>query len=74
MDSPSSIDMFLTNKASSFQYRIALEMGLSDFHLMILTVLKSAFVKRGPRIIVYRDHCMFDPLALKSDTKSNLAE
>ena len=74
MDNPSSIDMFLTNKASSFQNSIAIEMGLSDFHLMILKVLKSAFVKRGPRIIMYRDHCMFDHLALKSDIKSNLAE
>ena len=38
---PSSIDMFLTNKTSSFQNIIAVEVGLSDFNLMILTVLKT---------------------------------
>ena len=45
MGNPSSIDVFLTNKTSRFQNRTAVEMGLSDFHLMILTVLKSGFVK-----------------------------
>ena len=33
------------NKTSSFQNSIAIEVGLSDSHLMILTVLKSGFVK-----------------------------
>ena len=60
-DNPSSIDMFLTNKTSGFQNTTTIEVGLSDFHLMILTVLNSGFVKRGPRIVTYRDCSKFDP-------------
>ena len=40
MDSISSIDVFLTNKTSSFQNSMAIEVGLADFHWIILTVLK----------------------------------
>ena len=52
-DNPSSIDMFLTNKTSCFQNTTTIEVGLSDFHLMMLTGLKSGFVIKGPRIITY---------------------
>ena len=61
-DNPSSIDMFLTNKTPGFQYTTTIEVGLSDFHLMIPTVLKSGFVKKGPRIVTYRDYSKFDPI------------
>ena len=74
VDNPSSIDMFLTNKASGFQNTTTIEVGLSDFHLMILTVLKSGFVKKGPRIVTYRDYSKFDPIKFRSDLQSNLAK
>ena len=74
VDNPSSIDMFLTNKASGFQNTTKIEVGLSDFHLMILTVLKSGFVKKGPRIVTYRDYSKFDPIKFRSDLQSNLAK
>ena len=48
-------------------------MGLSDFHLNILTVLKSGAVKRGPRIVEYRDYSKFDPVGFESDNKNNIA-
>ena len=38
---------------------------------MILTVIKSCFVKRGPRIVVYHDYSKFDPIGLQSDIKNN---
>ena len=66
--------MFLTNKTSGFQSTTTIEVGLSDFHLMILTVLKSGFVKRGPRFVTYRDYSKFDPINFRSDLKSNLAK
>ena len=47
---------------------------MSDFHLMILTVLKSGFVKRGPRIVTNRDYSKFDPIKFRSDLRSNLAK
>ena len=73
VDNPSSKDTFLTNKTSNFQNSTAIEVGLSNFHLMILTVLKSGFVKRGPRIVVYRDYNKFDPICFQFDIKNNLA-
>ena len=73
-DNPSSIDMFITNKTSGFQNTTTIEGGLSDFHLMILTVLKSGFVKKGPRIVTYQDYSKFDPIKFRNDLKRNLAK
>ena len=73
-ENPFSIDMFLTNKTSGFQNTTTIEVGLSDFHLMILTVLKSGFVKKGPRIVTYRDYSKFDPIKFRNDFKRNLAK
>ena len=39
-DSPPCIDFILTNMKSSFQATTTIETGLSDFHTMIVTVLK----------------------------------
>ena len=57
---PSLIDTLLSDKASSFQNSIAIEVGLADFHLMILTVLKSGYVKRDARIVLCRECSKFD--------------
>ena len=42
------IDLFLTNKVNSFQNSIALSTGFSDFHKLIVTVLKTSFQKPKP--------------------------
>ena len=34
-------------------------MGLSDFHKMIVTILKTYFQKKEPKIIQYRDYKTF---------------
>ena len=51
--------MILTNTKSSFQPTTTIETGLSDFHTMIVTILKGGHVKRGPKIISYRDYSRF---------------
>ena len=66
--------MFLTNKTPGFQNTTTIEVGLSDFHLMILTILKSGFVKKSPRIDTYRDYSKFDPIEIPNDHKRNLAK
>ena len=53
-DNPSCIDLIITNRPRSFQNTITLETGISDFHKMNLTVLKSSLKKQPPKIIVYR--------------------
>ena len=53
-DNPSCIDLFITNSYRSFQKTTTLSTGLSDFHKMTITVLKTTFPKAKPRIITYR--------------------
>ena len=48
------IDLILTNVQRSFQNTCEIETGLSDFHLMALTVLRKSFKKLRPTIISYR--------------------
>ena len=42
-----------------FQNTKPVETGLSDFHKMTVTVLKTAFKKSLPKIITYRDYKTF---------------
>ena len=43
-----------TTSYRSFHNSCAIETGLSDFHKMIVTVMKSQFQKKGPKIIQNR--------------------
>ena len=54
-DHPTSIDLILTNRQKSFQNSTIIETGLSDFHKLTVTVLKSYFKKRKPKELIYRD-------------------
>ena len=56
---PSCIDLILTNKRKSFQPCVLLETGISDFHKMVVTVLKQYIKKKELRIIKYRNHINF---------------
>ena len=49
ISNPSCIDLFLTNNALSFQNTKTVSTGLSDFHKLVLTVLKTSIVKNKPR-------------------------
>ena len=40
----------------SFQSSGVIETGLSDFHKMTVTVMKTTFEKSDPKIIHYRDY------------------
>ena len=40
---PACIDLMLTNSYRSFQKSGAIETGLSDFHKMVVTVMKAYF-------------------------------
>ena len=58
-DSPRCIDLILTNRKRSFQNTVTVHTGLSDFHAMIVTVLKGGYRKKGPKIITYRNYTKF---------------
>ena len=55
-ENPSIIDLMLTNSPYSYQNSCAIETGLSDFHKMTVTVLKTFFQKKGPKVISYWDY------------------
>ena len=65
MDNPSCIDLILTNRIKSFQNTCVLETGLSDFHKLTATVMKSTFRKQEPKIIHYRNYKHFNNDAFK---------
>ena len=56
---PTCIDLILTNMLRSFQSTCVIEIGLSDFHLMTLTVMRKIFKKIKPRIINYKSYNNF---------------
>ena len=73
VSNPSCIDLFLTNNALSFQHTETVSTGLSDFHKLVLTVLKTTISKSKPREIHYRDYKKFDSLKFNVDLKNAFA-
>ena len=69
-NNPSCIDLFVTNSPRSFQNTITLASGLSDFHKMILTILKSTFPKVRPKQIVYRKFKNFNLSNSKNEIRT----
>ena len=43
-ENPSCIDLILTNNPNSFQNSGVIETGLSDFHKMMVTVMKTTYI------------------------------
>ena len=70
-DKPKSIDLMLTNRNGSFQNSCVIDTGLSDFHKITVTVLRSHLNKLGPKIIHYKDYKSFsnDPFRSEESTK-----
>ena len=69
---PSCIDLFITNSSLSFQNTTTFASDLSDFHKMILTVLKTTFQKVKAKEIVYRNFKQFDMNKFKNDIREKL--
>ena len=72
IENPSCIDLFLTNTSLSFQNTTTVITGLSDFHKMVVTVMKTTFPKAKPKIIYYRDYKHFDLYKFRSDLREKL--
>ena len=51
-ENPSCIDLFITNSYRSFQKTSTVSTGLSDFHKMVITVLKTTFPKEEPKVML----------------------
>ena len=71
-DNPSCIDLFLANRPRSFQNTLAIETGISDFHKMVITVMKVFYKRQKPKIIQYRSYKSFDNQAFQRELNSEL--
>ena len=56
VENHSCIDLILTNNAMAFQNITTVFTGLSGFHKLVLTVLKTSITKCKPQITPYRDY------------------
>ena len=68
----SCIDLILSNKKQSLQHTGSFDTGLSDYHHLIYTFLKSTYVKILPKEIVYREFKNFSNEAFLSDLTVSL--
>ena len=71
-NNPSSIDVMLTNRKTSFQNSMTIETGLSDHHKMTVTVLKTYFKKKKPIKTNYRSYKYFNESEFRNDLQKNL--
>ena len=69
---PSCIDLILKKSPLSFQSSGVIETGLSDFHKMIVTVMKTTFQKLDLKIIHYRDYRKYNNCSFRQDLLSTL--
>ena len=65
---PSCIDLMLTNSSSC-----VIEIGLSDFHKIIVSVMKTTFQKLKPRIVQYRHYTQFSNDNFRKKLLENLS-
>ena len=73
-DNPSCIDLLITNKCQSFQHTSTIATGLSDFHKMVVTVLKTTYAKAKAKDVFYRDYKKFDKNLFKEALREGLAK
>ena len=72
LTNPTCIDLLLTNCSKSFQNTTVVSSGISDFHKMVVTVMKTTFPKVKPKQIFYRDYKRFNDSMFKDDLKMHL--
>ena len=55
-DNPSCIHLCITNRPKTFEFTTTIETFISDFHKLLVTVLKSFYKTQRPTIIYYRNY------------------
>ena len=73
LENPSCINLFVTNSYQSFQNTMTISTGLSDFHCMVVTVLKTTFPKAKPKVVPYMDFSKFDEHEFLRDIQEKLS-
>ena len=68
------LDLILTNRPRSFMKSQAFELGLSDSHKLVCSILRASFKKLPPKIITYRDQKDFDQQNFLRDLDKKLVQ
>ena len=74
MLNPNCIDLFIRNSLLSFHITTSVSNGLSDFHKMVITVMKMSFKKHYPIQRHYRDYKYSDQTKLENNLNKKLSE
>ena len=70
----SCIDLILTNRKFAFKFTSTYEVGISDHHHMIYTMLKSCFHNTEPKLLNYRGFKSFSPQSFEKDLSEALID
>ena len=70
----SCIDLIITNRPKSFQNSVTVETGLSNFHKMMLTVMKLFYKKQKTNIVTYRNYKHFSNEAFMFGVKNSIIQ
>ena len=62
----------MTNRPHSFQNSTVLETGLSDFHKLTVSVLKTTFRKMPPKSIIYRSYKDYSCISFRDELNFHL--
>ena len=65
-------DLILTNKKGLFKNSNVLEVGISDYHCLIITALRSQLVKGNAKTKLYRDYSEFNMDNFKAELDDEL--
>ena len=73
-ENPSCIDILLTKSKTNFDETLVLESGLSDFHKLVVPILKIYFKKEAPTVIIYRDYKYFANEKFSNELENELSK
>ena len=71
-NNPSCIDLFLIKQQQCFQQTCAIETSISDFHKMVVTVMKTHYKKQKAKTIQYRNYKHFHEQSFNFELNSEL--
>ena len=71
---PKCIDLILTNRKHNFIHSTTIETGLSDFHKLTSTILKTEFIKGEPQIVTYRNFKNFNAIQFNNDIRDEMQQ
>ena len=71
---PKCIDLILTNRKHNFIHCTPIETGLSDFHKLTSTILKTEFIKGEPQIVTYRNFKNVNAIHFNNDIRDEMQQ